>query len=78
MSYDTVTENVIPQSNFKRYDRAMKRRHELATDIIDAALEFVNADGEMEYMHIKTKILSEEAVDNLINKCMAYKKNLGW
>jgi hypothetical protein len=56
----------------------MNRRHELATDIIDAALEFVNADGEMEYMHIKTKILSEEAVDNLINKCMAYKKNLGW
>ena len=78
MTYQTVTENVIPQADFQQFDRAMTRRHELATEIVDAALAFVNTEGEMEYMHIKTVTLTQEAVDNLINKCLTYKRNLGW
>jgi hypothetical protein len=78
MTYDTVTENVIPTSNFQKYDRAMKNRHTYANEILDATLEFINADGEMEFMHIKSVELTQEQIDKLINKCMKYKANLGW
>jgi hypothetical protein len=78
LTYQTVTENVISQADFQQFDRAMTRRHELATEIVDAALEFVNTEGEMEFMHIKTVELTQDQVDNLINKCVAYKTNLGW
>ena len=76
--YETVTEQVIPQDNYIKYDRAMSRRHSLATDIANASLEFITIEGEMEYMHINTVSLTKDAVDNLIYKCLAYKKNLGW
>ena len=76
--YETVTEQVISQDEYTKYDRAMARRHELATDIVNASLEFVSTEGEMEYMHINSITLTKDAVDNLISKCLAYKKNLGW
>ena len=75
--YETVTEQVISQDDYTKYDRAMARRHELATEIANASLEFITTEGEMEFMHINTVTLTKDAVDELLYKCLAYKKNLG-
>ena len=76
--YLTVTQNVIPQSDMARYDKALTKKEQLSKAITLAQQHFQEAEHKMHFLHKKDVEETKVALEELIAACNAYKKNLGW
>ena len=76
--HESVTNNAIPLDQAEAAWDRLDNRHLYAEVVAADCEDFLNAAENMQFMHVKTVVLTQQQLQGLIKSCKKYAENLGW